>query len=51
MCSVVDDMVVETPKIHLSVDLTKGFFGHLSNFCVLNSSKKSNISIFCRLLQ
>ena len=40
-----------TVNNYMSTDLTKGFFGHFSEFYVFNISKTSKISIFCMFLQ
>ena len=32
--------------MHLSADLTKGYFGHFSSFCVINISKCLNFQDF-----
>ena len=39
------------PRMDMSVDLTKGSFGHLSRFCVMKISKTSKFSRFCMFLQ
>ena len=36
---------------YLSADLTKGSFGHICSFCVIEISKTSKIARFCMFLQ
>ena len=47
-------LVARHKKIHaiyMSVDLTKGSFGHFSSFYVIKILKTSKISVFCMFLQ
>ena len=50
---VLDIMVDESTRvdIQMSVDLTKGSFGHFSSFCVIKISKTSKFSRFSMFLQ
>ena len=50
---VLNIMVDESTRvdIQMSVDLTKGSFGHLSSFCVIKISKTSKFSRFSMFLQ
>ena len=47
----VTTVCLQNDLLYLSVDLTKGSFGHISSFCAIKISKTSIFSRFCMFLQ